>query len=119
MKHNKYVLLSFLSIFTTIFLSGQQIHAAIGDYTSETNDLQKAILRHEKSTIDQIRTITWKNINTDTDGDGILNKDDKDIDGDGVANIYDIDIDGDGIANAYDKDIDGDGILNKDDKISM
>ncbi len=41
-------------------------------------------------------------LDTDTDGDGTLNNEDKDIDGDGVTNDQDTDDDGDGIADVDD-----------------
>lgn len=63
---------------------------------------------------------------TDTDGDGIPDKEDADRDGDGIPNTEDVDedgdgvndkpdADGDGIADGNDPDMDGDGIPNGSD----
>ena len=43
-------------------------------------------------------------VESDTDGDGIINNADPDIDNDGIVNGVDSDIDGDGVANESDQD---------------
>lgn len=75
------------------------------------NDAVFTIQSSPASALSMTGIATVSGIDPDTDGDGILDRDelDTDTDGDGIANISDPDDDGDGIATPAEGTIDTDG----------
>jgi len=65
-------------------------------------------------TDDDICVSNCNGVDSDIDGDGIMNSEDDDIDGDGILNFDDSDIDGDGVLNSEDDNMSGGSSFNND-----